>query len=102
MAAVALVNREFDRSQGLGVYVRWHLNELSQFVQWKMMGQGTYVCGLEPATNLVEGRAKERAEGRLSFLEPGESRHYRLEIGVLESCAEIDAFASALPDTTTA
>lgn len=93
MAQAALVNRAFAQGQGLGVYVRWRLDELPYLVQWKMMGQGTYVCGLEPATNRVEGRAKERAEGHLIVLEPGESRHYGLEIGVLANCSEMNAFA---------
>jgi hypothetical protein len=96
-AQVALVNRAFGGGQGLGGYVRFALAELPRLVQWKMMGQSTYVCGLEPSTNWVEGRAKERAEGRLQFLEPGESRHYRLEIGVLSSPSEIDAFVAKLP-----
>ena len=61
------------------------------------MGQSHYICGLEPATNWVEGRAKERAEGRLKFLAPGETRHYKLELGALTSLAEIDAFAAQLP-----
>ncbi len=88
----ALVNRAFGGGQGLGVSIRFRLAELPRLVQWKMIGQGTYVCGLEPATNWVEGRAKERAEGRLQLLEPGETRRYRLEIGVLTSAAEIEAF----------
>ncbi len=96
-AQAALVNRAFGGGQGLGAYVRFALAELPYLVQWKMMGQGTYVCGLEPATNWVQGRAKERAEGRLRFLEPGETRRYRLEIGVLASQAEIEAFTAQLP-----
>jgi hypothetical protein len=57
-----------------------------------MMGQGTYVVGVEPSNCLVGGRDKERAAGRLQFLEPGECREYRLEIGVLSSLLEIAAF----------
>ncbi len=98
-AQVALVNRVFRAGQGLGAYVRFRLDELPKLVQWKMMGPGTYACGLEPATNWVEGRAKERAQGHLTFLEPGDSLHYGLEVGVLASLAEIDAFAAALPLT---
>jgi hypothetical protein len=96
-AQAALVNRAFGGGQGLGGYVRFNLAELPRFIQWKMMGQGTYVCGLEPTTNWAGGRATERTEGRLQFLEPGDRRHYKLEIGVLSSQAEIDAFAASLP-----
>lgn len=93
----AVVNRGFYNGRGLGGYVRFQREQLPRLVQWKMMGQTYYVCGLEPATNWVEGRAKERAEGRLKLLQPGETHHYRLEIGVLTSQAEIDAFAARLP-----
>jgi hypothetical protein len=96
-AQVALVNRAFDGGRGLGGYLRFRLEELPRLVQWKMMGQGTYVCGLEPATHWVEGRAKERREGRLQELAPGEARRYRLEIGVLTSQEEIATFTAGLP-----
>ena len=56
------------------------------------MGEGDYVVGMEPANCLVEGREVDRAVGRLQFLEPGESRPYHLEIGVLASAGEIEAF----------
>ena len=95
-AQAALVNRRFAQGAGLGVFLRYRLDELPCLAQWKMMGQGTYVCGLEPGTNWLKGRAKERAEGRLRFLEPGETRRFRLEIGVLASLAEIDAIARSI------
>ncbi len=97
VAKVAVVNRTWNDGQGLGVCLRFLPGELPYLVQWKMMGQGTYACGLEPATNLVEGRAKERAEGRLTMLQAGESRRYRLEVSALAPRAEIEAFAAALP-----
>jgi hypothetical protein len=91
-ARAALVNRSFDGGRGLGVFLRWRAAELPWMNQWKMMGRGAYVLGLEPATNWTLGRAAERAAGRLKFLEPGETRSYFVEIGVLASRAEIDAF----------
>jgi hypothetical protein len=38
------------------------------------------------------GRAHERQRGALQFLEPGERREYRLEIGVLDGREAIEAF----------
>lgn len=96
-AQYGLANRHFGGGRGLGGYVRFRAAELPTLVQWKMMGQTFYVCGLEPSTHGVQGRAKERAEGRLTYLQPGESRHYRVEIGVLASLAEIETFAAGLP-----
>jgi hypothetical protein len=96
-ASAALVNRAFAGGRGLGAYLRWRAAELPWMIQWKMIGQGAYVSGLEPGTNWTVGRASERAAGRLQCLEPGETRHYRLELGALASQSEIDAFAAGLP-----
>jgi hypothetical protein len=67
---------------GLAFSVRFHPEELPEFVQWTMTGEGTYVLGLEPATCRVEGSAAEEAAGRVIRLEPGEIRLHRLEIEV--------------------
>jgi len=91
----ALVNRAFQDGQGVGVYVRHRQAELPHFTEWKQMGQGDYVVGMEPANYLVEGRDVERAARRLQFLEPGERRGYHLEIGVLASAGEIEAIRAA-------
>ena len=75
----ALVNRTL----GFGAFVRFRLAELPNLIQWKMMGQGAYVVGLEPANCGVGGRAQDRAEGLLRVLAPGETEALAVEIGVL-------------------
>ncbi|HUV05301.1 MAG TPA: aldose 1-epimerase family protein [Armatimonadota bacterium] len=85
----ALVNPDLNSGEGFGMYVKYPKRELPKFSEWKMTGEGTYVVGLEPGNCWVEGRPKERELGTLQFLSPGESREYRLEIGVLSSKAEI-------------
>lgn len=78
-AQVALVNRAF----GFGAYVRYRARELPYLWQWKLMGVGEYVCGLEPANHVGKPRSQLRREGQLRFLAPGEEIHYRVEIGVM-------------------
>ena len=76
----------------LGIYVRYHQSQMPRFVQWKMMGEGDYVLGLEPSNAWVEGRAQERERGTLPYLEAGGRRHYETEIGLLTSEEEILEF----------
>jgi hypothetical protein len=87
---VGVANMKKD-GRGLGVYVRFRPNQLPHLAEWKMMGERDYVVGIEPTTNRVGGRADEREAGRLQSIEPGESRHFNLEIGALTSEREINA-----------
>jgi len=84
IVAVALINEKLP----LGLYIRYRKDQLKNLVQWKMLGQGDYVLGIEPANCHVGGRAAERAEGTLEFIAPGEKRQFHLELGVLDSEAE--------------
>lgn len=88
----AVINKSFRAGEGFGVYVKYLKEQLPEFTQWKMNNVGTYVCGLEPANCRVEGRAKDRREGRLKYLAGGEKAVYDLEIGVLSGPEEIAAF----------
>lgn len=94
---VALMNYELDG--GLGVYLKYHKKTLPIFTEWKQMGFGTYVLGLEPANCHVEGRAAERSKGTLQVLQPGEQRAYHLELGVLDGVEALDAFAQSIEFT---
>jgi hypothetical protein len=76
---VQLTNPEL----GLTFQLRFRHRELPEMVQWKQVGQGTYVLGLEPANCRVEGRAAARERGTLVELAPGETREYFLEMTVL-------------------
>lgn len=94
-ASVAIVNDRLGPS-GQGVYLRWNLEQLPRFVEWRMMGEGQYVIGIEPCTNRF-GREDAEAAGELRMLEPGSSVEYDLEMGVLDGQEEIDAFLIGLP-----
>lgn len=98
IVTAALVNRDFGGGEGFGFYVKYRKDQLPNFNEWKMMGKGTYVVGMEPANCAVEGRAKERARGTLQFIQPGERREFDLEMGCLtsrEQIAEIDRAVAA-------
>jgi hypothetical protein len=80
---VRLTNPGFDQGRGLGIYWRYALADYPILVQWKMLGEGMYVTGIEPGNCYVSGRAVERDQGRLEYLPPLESRRYRIEIGLI-------------------
>jgi hypothetical protein len=77
--SVQLINTALD----LTFQLRYRRQELPEFVQWKQMGQGTYVLGLEPANCRLMGRSAAREQGVLTELAPGEGRDYYLEMAVL-------------------
>jgi len=89
---VALVNKAFNNGQGLGVAIKFNKNSLPYLIQWKQMGAGEYVCGIEPANSLVRGRDIERKEKTLKFIKPGQKISYRLEFNILESKKDINNF----------
>lgn len=74
MSKVALVNAEL----GWGIYEKFDTMQLPNFIQWKNLGAGEYVMGLEVSNSFPDGRDKERAQGRLPFIEPGKQRHTAL------------------------
>ena len=91
-AHIALIGRVDD--QPFGVYLSYTQAVLPWFANWKCMTAGDYVTGLEPANAWVEGRAVERAEGRLRTLNAWETVHYDVEFGVLAGAEAVEAFTA--------
>ena len=79
---VKLVNPAFNNGQGLGVALRYALADYPVLVEWKQMGEGFYVVGLEPANCRAGGRVAERENGTLVMIAPGEVRKYKIEIAI--------------------
>ncbi len=79
-----------NESLGIGLSLKFPKSEFPNFIEWKMMGQGDYVVGIEPS-NCNDNRAEMRKKGLLEFIEPGEKRNFTLEIGVLDGIEEIKA-----------
>jgi hypothetical protein len=92
----ALVAPERDGAAPLGLCLEYDAKAMPRLIQWKQMGAGVYVMGLEPANCLVMGRAEERKRGTLPTLAPGEEREFRLRISVLSSAEEITALEREL------
>ncbi len=91
-AWVALVNERL----GFGVYERIRTATLPRFIQWKQMGQGAYVMGLEPTNCLPDGRDRERQRGNLVFLAGQETVDTHVELGILDGAEAISRFREKL------
>jgi len=60
--------------------------------QWKQMGMGEYVCGIEPGNSYPRGRSIEKKENNIRYIEPGERVNFRLEFNILKSNEDIENF----------
>jgi hypothetical protein len=81
LASVVLENR------AIGLSLRWTYEQASlpHLFQWKMMGEGAYVLGIEPANcSGIHGRAIARESGVLPLLAPGQSVTYDIVLEVIE------------------
>jgi len=92
----AMVNPSLG--DGLGLFVRFKTDTLPYLNEWKMMGQGDYVVGMEPCNVPCRNRAALAKSGRLVLLEPGETREMNVTIGVLEGGQEIEAFTAQVEE----
>ena len=67
-----------------GLTIEFDTAQLDHFTQWKMMGVHDYVLGLEPGNCTPDGRDVIRRQGKLKYLEPGESKTYQVSITLSE------------------
>jgi hypothetical protein len=88
-----------NRGLGLGLYEVFRRDQLPHHFVWRMLGEGTYVVGIEPCTNRTAGRLDARERCELIELNAGETRAYDLELGALDGAAEIERFAARTEHT---
>lgn len=62
------------------ITIKFNIKQLPYITQWKMMGNGEYVLGIEPCNIPCKSRNVLRKENVLPYLQPGESKTIDLEI----------------------
>ena len=82
----AVVNRKL----GLGVVIDFDASLFPYFMEWKSMGAGDYVVGLEPSNSSVHGRGWHEQRGDLHTIAPQASERKSLTFTVVEGEAAID------------
>jgi hypothetical protein len=73
-----------NKKIGLALTIKFNTVTLPYLIQWKMMGQGEYVLGLEPSNVLLKNRKEMREENILPQLQPDESITNEIEVIVEE------------------
>jgi Domain of unknown function (DUF4432) len=71
-----------NKKIGVAVHISFNVNQLPYVAQWKMMGWGEYVLGIEPSNVLCRSRKTLREENTLPILQPGDSTVNSLKIEV--------------------
>jgi hypothetical protein len=69
-----------NKKQGLALSVNFNINQLPYLIQWKMMGAGEYVLGLEPSNVPLKNRKELKEGNTLPYLQPGESTTNQVEV----------------------
>ncbi|MEA3326937.1 MAG: DUF4432 family protein, partial [Chloroflexota bacterium] len=64
---------------------RWVAKNMPILTQWKMMGTGEYVCGLEPATHAMAAWEDLAAKGLPRVLAPGEESQNQINLKIIEN-----------------
>ena len=76
LATVGIRNTKED----LGLHITYEKKMLDHFIQWKMLGKGEYVMGLEPGNATIEGRVDARENGTLKWIEAGEKISHKIKV----------------------
>ena len=77
---VGVVNEREPASAGIGVVVEYDRRQLPRLWQWRMLNQGLYLTGIEPANCGIRGRVAELDEGPIDLLRPGDRRTFGIVI----------------------
>jgi hypothetical protein len=64
------------------VTISWDGQELPRLFQWVHPQRSVYALGIEPTNASVKGRATDRADGVMPFLEPGQTQRSGVRIVV--------------------
>ncbi|MBD5462251.1 MAG: aldose 1-epimerase family protein [Lachnospiraceae bacterium] len=74
----------FNEKRSIGVNIQYDGNDLPYFCQWKMLGKGEYVMGMEPMNTFLDGPKVDQEGCPAPILEPGESKIYKVKMNFID------------------
>ena len=74
----------FNEKEKIGVRVEYSGKELPYFCEWKMMGKGEYVLGMEPMNAFIDGPAVGEKGCTGPVLKPGKKAEYHLKLSYID------------------
>ncbi len=74
----------FNEKRDIGVNIQYDGNDLPFFCEWKMLGKGEYVMGLEPMNVFLDGPKVGEAGCAAPILGPGESKTYKVKLNCID------------------
>lgn len=74
----------FNAKREIGVNVQYSGNDLPFFCQWKMLGKGEYVMGLEPMNVFLDGPKVGEPGCEAPVLAAGESKTYKVKLNFID------------------
>jgi hypothetical protein len=80
LVRAGVINPAHAPSGGIGLVVDFHRAQLPRLWQWRMLAQGIYVTGIEPANCGLLGRVAEREAGAVTELAPGKRQAFDLTL----------------------
>jgi hypothetical protein len=69
-----------NKKTGVSLEIRFNADRLPYLTEWKMMGMGEYVLGLEPCNVPAKNRVALKEENLLPLLQPGETVINSIEV----------------------
>ena len=74
----------FNPNLKIGVNVKYSKKDFPYFVQWKMLGKGEYVMGLEPMNSPIDGPKIGEQGCKAPTIEPGESKIFNYSFSFID------------------
>jgi len=87
-----LVNDLDELNCGFGIGISYLKETLPYLTQWKKFDEVEYVTGIEPSNCFVRGRAIEKKEGQVKYIEPGQEIKMILRLQILANNKQIAEF----------
>lgn len=74
----------FNEKRGIGINVQYSGKDLPFFCEWKMLGKGEYVMGLEPMNVFLDGPKVGQEGCEAPVLGPGETKTYEVTLRFID------------------